>query len=117
MTPLHGCGPDNEPKHAPLDILLHSSIQTRCHAAKNIIMHCWARYLFYAVVTVLAVGQMMVACGQTGDLYLPEKESAEPEAQSAPPTAVPDPDAEGLEAIDDIPDANPGPVSPQAEGL
>lgn len=78
-------------------------------------MHCWARYLFYAVVTVLAVGQMMVACGQTGDLYLPEKAPAEPAAQSAP-TPVPDPDAEGLEALDDLPDAAPGPVSPQAEG-
>ena len=80
-------------------------------------MHCWARYLFYAVVTVLAIGQMMVACGQTGDLYLPEKEAAESKAPSAPPAPVPDPDAEGLEALDDIPDADPGPVSPQAEGL
>jgi hypothetical protein len=28
-----------------------------------------------------------------------------------------DTDPEGMEAIDDIPDATPGPVSPQAEGL
>ena len=88
----------------------------------NATMHCWARYLFYAVVTVLAIGQMMVACGQTGDLYLPE-----PTASKAAPKATPAPtpsepqmigtDGEGMEAIDDIPDATPGPVSPQAEGL
>ena len=35
-------------------------------------MICWARYLFIAVVTVLGVSQMIVACGQKGDLYLPE---------------------------------------------
>lgn len=38
-------------------------------------MHCWARYLFIAVVTVLGVGQMIAACGQKGDLYLPEPEA------------------------------------------
>jgi predicted small lipoprotein YifL len=39
-------------------------------------MHCWARYLFIAAVTMLGVGQMMTACGQKGDLYLPEPEAA-----------------------------------------
>ena len=38
-------------------------------------MMCWARYLFIAVVTVLGVGQMIAACGQKGDLYLPEPEA------------------------------------------
>jgi predicted small lipoprotein YifL len=110
--------PATTPDHSPLDILSPSSIRTYRHAIiVTSIMHCWARYLFYAVVTVLAVGQMMVACGQTGDLYLPEKKSAGSEAQPAPPSPVVDPDAEGLEAIDDIPNAEPGPVSPQAEGL
>jgi len=37
-------------------------------------MHCWARYLFIAVVLVLGIGQMIAACGQKGDLYLPERE-------------------------------------------
>ena len=37
-------------------------------------MHCWARYLFIAVVAVLGTGQMIAACGQKGDLYLPEPE-------------------------------------------
>jgi predicted small lipoprotein YifL len=83
-------------------------------------MHCWARYLFYAVVTALAVGQMMVACGQTGPLYLPEKQSAASPAatKSQPPRSPPSqPDAESLEAIDDIPDTDAAPISPQAEGL
>ena len=39
-------------------------------------MHCWARYLFIAVVSVLGIGQMIAACGQKGDLYLPEPEQA-----------------------------------------
>jgi len=38
-------------------------------------MHCWARYLFIAVVSVLGVGQMIAACGQKGDLYLPAPEA------------------------------------------
>ncbi|MCG6860284.1 MAG: lipoprotein [Chromatiaceae bacterium] len=36
-------------------------------------MHCWTRYLF-VVVSVLSIGQMISACGQKGDLYLPEPE-------------------------------------------
>ncbi|TVQ88577.1 MAG: hypothetical protein EA400_08675 [Chromatiaceae bacterium] len=54
-------------------------------------MHCWARYLFYAVVAVLGIGQMMSACGQKGDLYLPP---------DPPPTAAPPP------AGDDVPAVN-----------
>lgn len=46
-------------------------------------MHCWARYLFIAVVSVLGVGQMIAACGQKGDLYIPEKE--ETRTQDGPP--------------------------------
>lgn len=80
-------------------------------------MHCWANSLFYAVVTVLAIGQILVACGQTGDLYLPEDKAAGSAPQTVPSTPVPDPLGEGLETIEDIPDATPGPVSPSAEGL
>jgi len=39
-------------------------------------MHCWARYLFIPVVSVLGIGQMIAACGQKGDLYLPKPEKA-----------------------------------------
>jgi predicted small lipoprotein YifL len=45
-------------------------------------MHCWARYLFIIVVAVLAAGQMIAACGQKGDLYLPEPEPRETKAQT-----------------------------------
>jgi len=45
-------------------------------------MHCWARYLLIAVVTLLAFASMVGACGRKGPLYLPP-ESSEP----APPAA------------------------------
>lgn len=74
-------------------------------------MHCWARYLLYLVIAVLALGQMVTACGQKGDLYLPE-EPAE-SVPSSPPTPEPEPEPdsadEGLEALDDVPVAPPGP--------
>jgi len=70
-------------------------------------MHCWARYLFFLVVAVLAIGHMVSACGQKGPLYLPDAPSQEP-AQSAP---LPGPDTsdEGLEALEDVPVVPPGP--------
>jgi len=42
----------------------------------DLTMHCWARYLFIPVVSVLGIGQMIAACGQKGDLYLPERGKA-----------------------------------------
>lgn len=48
-------------------------------------MHCWARYLLFAVVSFLAIGQMGVACGQKGPLYLPDR--SETEASGAPAAA------------------------------
>jgi predicted small lipoprotein YifL len=81
-------------------------------------MHCWARYLFYAVVTALAVGQMMVACGQTGPLYLPADEDrvdASAPAAPQPPAAADDGPPE--EAIEDIPSTAPAVISPAAESL
>lgn len=48
-------------------------------------MHCWARYLFVAVIAVLGIGQMIAACGQKGDLYLPKpKKEAAPQATVDP---------------------------------
>jgi predicted small lipoprotein YifL len=55
-------------------------------------MGCWARNLFIAVVVVLGVGQMVAACGQKGDLYLPPPES-EPKAAPQPAEDVPQPEA------------------------
>jgi predicted small lipoprotein YifL len=46
-------------------------------------MHCLARYLFILVVSVLGMGQMIVACGQKGDLYL-----AEPEEETSKDTSA-----------------------------
>lgn len=68
-------------------------------------MHCWARYLFIIVVAVLAFGQMIAACGQKGDLYLPEPEPAE-QKKSAPAKqdgAVPEIETgESLEVQEDV---------------
>ncbi len=73
-------------------------------------MRCLARPLLYAIVAVLAIGQMLVACGQKGDLYLP-KDDAPPAAAAHPDATVPDADssAESLDAIDDVPSDTPGP--------
>jgi predicted small lipoprotein YifL len=81
-------------------------------------MHCWARYLWYAVIAVLAVGQMVAACGQKGPLFLPEPQPAAETASSAP--AAPRGDGAldsaggGLGAAEDVPpedvpEASPGP--------
>jgi predicted small lipoprotein YifL len=40
-------------------------------------MLCWARYLFILVVAVLGIGNLLSACGQKGDLYLPDKSQPE----------------------------------------
>ena len=40
-------------------------------------MCCWSRYLFILLVAVFGIGNMITACGQKGDLYLPEKGKAE----------------------------------------
>jgi predicted small lipoprotein YifL len=69
-------------------------------------VHCWARYVFIGVVAVLGTGQMIAACGQKGDLYLPEEEQEE-EAQPAPAPAAPgqgtEPDAEAAD-VPEVPD-------------
>lgn len=35
-------------------------------------MRCWANTLFLVIVLILGTGQMLTACGQKGDLYLPQ---------------------------------------------
>jgi predicted small lipoprotein YifL len=58
-------------------------------------MHCWARYLLTAAVAVLGFGQSITACGQKGELYLPEPE---PVKSPAPPAEeVPPPGAAGAQ--------------------
>ena len=82
-------------------------------------MSCWANYLFCALVAALAVGQMVTACGQKGDLYLPPEQAKPRPAAERPqvPNPAPDVDEEGLEATEDVPSAAPPKVSPPAEGL
>jgi predicted small lipoprotein YifL len=57
-------------------------------------MHCWARYLFIAIVTIMGVGSIVTACGQKGDLYLPDP--------AEKPDATP-------RQVDDVPSAPPAP--------
>ncbi|MCF7985630.1 MAG: lipoprotein [Thiohalocapsa sp.] len=61
-------------------------------------MHCWAKYLLYATIAVLGTAQMLSACGQKGDLYLPE-----PPSQSGPP--APAEASPAQQDADDVPEA------------
>ncbi len=92
-------------------------------------MHCWARYLFLAVVAALAAGQLLAACGQKGDLYLPRPgdtaavksdkgtQAATPQSpaaapqpqaqQQTPPPPQPQGTGEGLEVLDAVPSTRP----------
>jgi predicted small lipoprotein YifL len=41
---------------------------------------CWAQYILWLCVALAGAGAMLAACGQKGDLYLPEEvEAREPE--------------------------------------
>jgi len=35
-------------------------------------MRCWAQYLLWAVIAILGSGSLLSACGQQGNLYLPD---------------------------------------------
>lgn len=56
-------------------------------------MLCWARTLFIFVVVVLGALSMLNACGQKGDLYLPDEPPAAPVPQGQDVPAVPTPPA------------------------
>lgn len=49
-------------------------------------MRCWANNLFILIVVVLGLIAMLGACGQKGDLYLPEPAS-ESRSGTPPPGA------------------------------
>jgi predicted small lipoprotein YifL len=79
-------------------------------------MHCWARYLFLAVVTALGAGQVLTACGQKGDLYLVKAgdpaSKAQPGGQAGPAPTVrrdyaPQGDGESLNILDAVPSTTP----------
>jgi predicted small lipoprotein YifL len=50
-------------------------------------MPCWSNRLFILVVVVLGLLAMLGACGQKGDLYLPEPNT---ESTTPPGADVPD---------------------------
>lgn len=68
-------------------------------------MICWARYLFLALVAVLATGHMLAACGQKGPLYLPEDAPESTTVPARSPAPITDEDgglnaeAEAVEAV------------------
>lgn len=79
-------------------------------------MHCWARYLFLAVVAALGAGQVLTACGQKGDLYLVREGDAAAKAQPDRPVSpeavvqpdyAPQGDGESLNILDDVPSTTP----------
>jgi len=81
-------------------------------------MHCWARYLFLAVVAALGTGQMLAACGQKGDLYLVKEGDTAPKEQprgqgrtqvSGPPDYAAQGEGESLEVLDAVPSEAPDP--------
>ncbi len=45
-------------------------------------MHCWARYLLWLVIAILGIGNMLIACGQKGDLYLPDPQQEQVEEKT-----------------------------------
>ena len=46
-------------------------------------MHCWARYILWICIAVLGTGSMLSACGQKGELYLPEHDGRDsPESEA-----------------------------------
>ena len=57
----------------------------------GLIMRCRARCLLILVVSVLGIGQMITACGQKGDLYLPKPEKDVPKESTAGASPAPQP--------------------------
>ena len=45
-------------------------------------MRCRPRYLLWALVVLLGLGSLLSACGQKGDLYLPEEKEQKKQEQS-----------------------------------
>jgi predicted small lipoprotein YifL len=62
-------------------------------------MRCWANNLFIVIVVLLGTLAMLGACGQKGDLYLPE-----PASESGTPPGA------------DVPTLPPAPLDSEAAG-
>lgn len=61
-------------------------------------MLCWARTLFIFVVIALGALSMLNACGQKGDLYLPEHSPAPPAGDDVPAITTRPADSAGLQS-------------------
>ena len=79
-------------------------------------MHCWSRYLLLAVVVALGTGQLLAACGQKGNLFLPPPEAKAKASKPAPTgsqkpraPAQPQGTGEGLQILDEVPSTRPDP--------
>ncbi|MBK1724279.1 LPS translocon maturation chaperone LptM [Thiocystis violacea] len=57
-------------------------------------MLCWARTLFILVVVALGALSMLNACGQRGDLYLPEPPPPTPASRGEDIPGIPAPPAD-----------------------
>ena len=44
-------------------------------------MHCWPRYVLWTLIAVVSLGNMLTACGQKGDLYLPDEDQQQEEEE------------------------------------
>ena len=44
-------------------------------------MRCWPGYLLWSLIAVLGMGNMLTACGQSGDLYLPDRQEKKQQQQ------------------------------------
>ena len=42
-------------------------------------MHCWPRTLLWLTIAILGIGNLLTACGQKGDLYLPDNNQTQQE--------------------------------------
>lgn len=78
-------------------------------------MICWARYLFIGVVAVLGIGQMVAACGQKGDLYLPDPEQESKEQSAADKQAEKNQRAQSGDEPADEDKASDIPLAPASE--
>ena len=45
-------------------------------------MRCYPRYLLWFLVALMGTGNILTACGQKGDLYLPDDEPLHEETQA-----------------------------------
>jgi len=41
---------------------------------------CWPRVLFLFMVVMLSISSLLVGCGKTGDLYLPDEDGSKKES-------------------------------------